>query len=239
MSTRLVTLFLAPLLALAVGVSPVQVLAQPFEGVITVRMGPGPRGEPGPEMEYMAKGGNVRMNSVSPLGKVGVVAVPAEGRIYVLLEAQRMYMEQPINGVRAGGRAAGTPGAAGAGAASPAGAKAPAAPVLKRTGRKETIAGHECEHVLVSSGQAENDMDVCIARGLGPFVSPASAMGGAAMPAWQRALMADGGFPLKVLRTDGKTLLEVTRIERRKLPAASFTVPDDFVKMDRPPGRGQ
>src|SRR5688500_14314286 len=102
MTTRLVTLFLAPLLAL--GSLPVQAGAQPFEGVITVRMGAGPRGEPAPEMEYMAKGGNVRMNTVSPLGNVGVVAVPAEGRVYVLLEAQRAYMEQPINAARAGGR---------------------------------------------------------------------------------------------------------------------------------------
>ncbi|HYW32037.1 MAG TPA: DUF4412 domain-containing protein, partial [Gemmatimonas sp.] len=177
--------------------------------------------------------GNVRLNSVSPLGNVGVVAVPKEGRVYVLLEAQRMYIEQPLNDVRASTRA---PGSSGSSAARPQPAPPPL-PTVKRTGRRETIAGYECEHVIVTS-LADGDMDVCMARALGPFVSPASAMGVAVMPAWQRALVADGGFPLKVTRSDGKTLLEVTRIVKRTLPASSFTVPDDFVKMDRPPGRG-
>lgn len=228
MRTNRVTTRLVPLvgflqIALSTGAR-----AQAFEGVITVRLGGAPRGGQPTEMDYMAKGGNVRLNSVSPLGNVGVVAVPGEGRVYVLLEAQRMYMEQPINDLR-GARA---PGAS----ATAARAQAAPPPVIKRTGRKETIAGHACEHVLVTSA-GDGEIDMCMARALGPFISPASALGGAGMPAWQRALATDGGFPLKVTRPDGTTLLEVIRIVRRKLPASNFTVPDDFVKMDRPPGR--
>jgi len=236
----------APLVAVLALAAPGRAAAQPFEGVINVRMAGGARGgQPMPEIEYLTKGGNVRVNTVSPLGNVGVVAVPGEGKLYVLLDAQRMYMEQPLSPVAsslgAASRAAAGRGTAKGGSQAVRPATPPAAPpVVKRTGRKDNIAGRECEHVLVTS--PEGDIDLCMARGLGPFVSPGSALGGAAsasMPAWQRAVAADGGFPLRVARADGVVQLEVTKIVARKLPAASFTVPDDYVKMDRPPGGGR
>jgi len=186
--------------------------AQEFEGLITVHMtGTTRDGTQIPDVEYMSRKGMVRLNVRSPMGSIGVIAIPAEKKLYALMDAQSAYMEQPLSF----DIAATTP-----------------APVVTRTGKKETIAGYECEHILIA-GQP-GSMDVCMARGLGPFVAATVALGGQSMPAWQRALLADGGFPLKVIRADGTTQLEVTKIEKKRLSDALFTVPDNYTKMDMP-----
>lgn len=203
-------------LLLCLSVLPAAALsAQEFEGTITVRMATGRNGEPAPDLEYLARGGKVRINARSPMGSVAMIAVPAEKKVYTLMDAQSMYMEQPFS------------------LASAPGANAPA-PTITRTGKKEIVAGHECEHILIAGQQGNTD--VCMARGLGPFFAATAGMG-AAMPAWQRALVGDGGFPLKVSRADGTTQLEVTKIERKKLSDALFTVPGHYTKMDRPTRR--
>lgn len=193
------------------------VRAQEFEGVITVHMAGTQRdGTPMPDVEYMARGGKMRINARSPMGNVGIIAVPAEKKVYMLMDAQSMYMEQPFN-------------------LTSAGASNAAAPTVKRTGKKETIAGYECEHITITDNGNTND--VCMARGLGPFLSPSSAVPGAQLSGWQKALVDDGGFPLKVSRADGTTQMEVTKIEKKRLSDKLFTVPDNYNKMDMPNGR--
>ena len=203
--------------------SPVVASAQAFDGVITMRMNASRPGGDGPqEIEYMAHGGKVRMNIKSQMGPVGIIGVPAEKKIYVLLDPQSMYMEMSTDAAadRVAGATANMPD-----------------PKITRTGKKETIAGHECEHVTIEARQQTTD--VCMARGLGPFMNAMSAMGammggrgGAAQPAWQRSLAADGGFPLKVTNHDGVVQLEVTKIEQKRLADALFTVPGNYTKMD-------
>jgi len=133
------------------------------------------------------------------------------------MDAQNMYMEQPLN------------------LSSITSASTTPAPTITRTGKKETIAGYECEHITITEGNSTSD--VCMARGLGPFLSPASAIPGAKLTGWQKVLVEDGGFPLKVSKADGTTQMEVTKIEKKKLNDKLFTVPDNYSKMDMPPGR--
>ena len=199
--------------------------AQAFDGVITMRMNASRPGGAGPqEIEYMAHGGKVRMNIKSQMGPMGVIGVPAEKKIYVLLDPQSMYMEMSTDA--AAGRVAG------------ATTDMPE-PKITRTGKKERIAGYECEHVMIEARQQSTD--VCMARGLGPFMNAMSGMGAmmggrgtAAQPAWQRSLAAGGGFPLKVTSQDGVVQLEVTKIEQKKLADALFIVPANYTKMDMP-----
>jgi len=205
-------------LLLSLALPAASLAAQDFEGAITVRIAStAGNGAPAPDLEYLARGGKVRVNVRSPMGSVALIAVPSEKKLYTLMDAQSMYMEQPLSFDARGGAAATSP-----------------PPTITRTGKKETIAGHECEHILVSGQQGNTD--VCMARGLGPFFAATAAFG-ASMPAWQRALVADGAFPLKVSRADGTTQLEVTKIERKKMSDALFTVPGNYTKMDMPPGR--
>ncbi len=211
-----------------------RVSAQPFEGIISMRvsgMGAGRGADAGggapQSIEYLVRAGKVRLNIAGAMGSMGLLGVPAEKKMYVLLDQQSMYMEigTDMAGRGMGGDMASMP-----------------EPKLTRTGKKETIAGYECEHVTVAA--AQETTDVCLATGLGPFVDAMSAMGGmmgrggrgggGAASGWQRALGADGAFPLKVTRPDGAVQLEVTRIERKVLPAAQFEVPGNYSKMDMP-----
>ena len=201
--------------------------AQAFEGVITMRMSPmRGGGDALQELEYMSHAGKVRVNVKSPMGPMGVIGVPAEKKLYLLIDPQSMYME--ISTDAAAGRA----GGANVNIAEPK---------ITRTGKKESIAGRECEHIIVDMQQETTD--VCVARGLGPFMNALSGVGGmmgmggrgaGAQPAWQRSLAADGAFPLKVTRPDGTVQLEVTKIEPKKLADALFTVPGNYSKMDMP-----
>jgi hypothetical protein len=206
-----------PALAIAM---PNALHAQEFEGAITMHAaGTTREGQPLPDLEYLARGGKMRINVRSPMGTLAMIAVPAEKKMYTLLDAQRMYMEMPLSLDVSTNTNAGP------------------APVVTRTGRKETIAGYECEHITVV---AKDTTDVCMARGLGPFFLANLGMNQQA-PAWQKQLAADRAFPLKVVGRGGKTEFEVTKIERRKLSDAMFDVPDSYAKMEmptrRPPAR--
>ncbi len=206
----------------AAPVAPLSAQTAPFEGVITMRVAGGRAAAQLQDVEYLAHAGKVRMNIASPMGSMGIIGVPAEKKMYMLMGQQRMYVEVPMNAdaVPAGNAMVNAP-----------------EPKMTRTGKKETIAGYECEHVLVESEQ--QTADVCMARGLGPFLNAMSAMGsmgrgGGALPGWQRSLAADGAFPLKVTGSDGTVMLEVTKIEKKRLTNALFDVPADYTKMDMP-----
>ena len=197
-----------------------QAQAQQFEGAISMRMGAiGGAGAP-QDVEFLTRGARgVRVNAAGPMGAMAMISLPAEQKIYVLIDAQNVYMELP-------------PGT------DVATLTDTVAPKITRTGKRETIAGYPCEHVTIATKR--DTTDVCMARGLGPFLHILSGMriGGARPPAWQRSLAADGGFPLKVVGADGKVALEVTKIEKRKLPAALFVIPPNYTKVDMPGRRG-
>lgn len=189
--------------------------AQGFEGSITLRLPSGPRGSGMQDVEYLSRAGNVRVNMTSPAGAIGVLGLSSEKKVYVIIEAQRSYMEvPPLDAIVA----AGTP------------------PTVTKTGKTETIAGFECEHVIIEAGSANGPTktDVCLTRALGPFVNPMTALAGARMAPWQRQLMAEGGFPLKVTLNDGSVALEVTKVEKRRVSDSLFRIPTEFNKMDLP-----
>jgi hypothetical protein len=106
---------------------------------------------------------------------------------------------------------------------------------FKWTGKKETIAGYECEHATVEEKTGTTDM--CLAKGLGKFLMPNSPMGGnrSSQPDWQAAL--GDSFPLRVQQPDGSIAFEVTKIEKKTLEAELFVVPDSYQKMAFPTGR--
>ena len=124
-------------------------------------------------------------------------------------------------------------------------------PKITDTGRKETVAGYNCEHYIIGD---EQNVDMCVAKGLGYF-----GMGGgggrsgglsdlifsqemkaeaAANPEWSKFLEG-GAFPLKMTVTEGgKTNMsaQVTSVERKKLDDSLFAVPADYKEMKIPGG---
>ena len=194
---------------------PLVLAAQGFEGAITLRVNSGRAGAPPQEIEYLTRNGNVRVNINAPTGAMSILGLQAESKTYMLMESQRMYMEMPKDDIAA---------------AIPRNDDAK----VTKTGRKETIAGESCEHVIVETNGTNGPQktDACMAAGLGPFVMPMSRLNG--LSTWQRQLMKENGFPLRVTLGDGSVALEVTKIEKKRVNADLFRIPADFSKMDMP-----
>lgn len=194
--------------------------AQAFEGEIQMRLSGVKPGDPPRSMAYATRRGAVRLTVPGAPGGVVLLMPAGESRLYLLLPAQQSYIESPVP-------------------ASPK-ATAQATPAITKTGRTETIAGVSCEHMTVTLPTGTGD--VCLTKALGPWFNPlrmaaASAVGsaGAAMTTFEQVLN-DGAFPLKAVLPDGTVSMEVTRIERKRLPPALFEVPPAYVKMT-PPAR--
>ena len=206
-------------MALACCALPLSLHAQGFEGAITMRLTAGGRSGAAPQdVEYLSRGGNVRVNVMSPAGPMAMLGLAAEAKTYLVIESQKAYMEVPISD------------AAGSMAAS-------AGPTnVSKSGRKEIIAGYECEHIIVEThGESGNKKtDMCLTSALGPYVNPMASLAGVGLAPWQQQLARSGGFPLKVTLPDGTVALEVTKIEKRRVSDALFRIPSDFSKMDMP-----
>jgi len=129
-------------------------------------------------------------------------------------------------------------------------------PKLADTGKKETIAGHTCEHYKVTDEQkdyysglpVEVNMDMCVAKGLG-YLGVGGAEGSMGMqylagiediskagPEW-RSLLEGGAFPLKMSTIrDGQKpdRLEVTNIEQKSVDASLFAIPPGYKEAKSP-----
>ena len=201
--------------AVAIACVPAALSAQAkFEGTITAKM---TAAAGSADVTYFVKGDQFRMDLAGRGGGMYILHDQAKSSSYMVMPAQRMYMEMP---------------------ASATAEQAEKKSDVKMTGRKETVAGIECEHALITSDDIQ--YDACIAHGLGMFPMMNNPMGrgrGAEPPpAWQK--LGRDAFPLKVQRAGGDVSFEVTKIERKPLDASLFVVPDGFQTMGargRPP----
>jgi hypothetical protein len=186
--------------------------AETFEGIVNARIGTGEGGRPPVEAQYSMREGKLRMEVQAHGATEGarsiVIMDPMAKTGYILMPAQKMYMAMPVM--------------------SHTGAEE-RNPEIVKTGRKEKIAGYDCEHWTIKD--KTGDFDACVATGLAAFPSGMGRDAG-----WSNALRDHQGFPLKVARAGGATIMEVTKIEKKKLDAALFTVPADYTKRDMPSG---
>lgn len=197
-------------------VFPATLVAQtPFEGAVTITF-PSQRSQ---EITYLLKGDKVRLDMSGPGGLSGyLIHDGATDATSMVMPAQRMYVD--FKGMQ------------GMAQAAPQAAKKPE---IKMTGKKETIAGYECEHMIATSD--EGQFDVCAAKGFGSFMTgsgPMGSRGSAGGPPSSLELLGSGYFPLKAQKVDGEVVLLVTKIEKKSLDPSLFTVPADFTKMQLP-----
>jgi len=196
---------------------PATVTAQDkFEGVVTARMSA--VGGRGGVATYAVKGDRLRMDMAGETGAVvTVLHDPSKNLNVMLMHQQKMVLD----------------------VTSMQGAKAAAAakkPTIKLTGKKETIAGRECEHALVKSDDG-GQLDVCLAKGMGEFVMGSGSAGGSspALASTSEVLSKLGAdaFPLKVMDVKtGATVFLVKTIEKKRLDDALFAIPDGYQKID-------
>ena len=211
-----------------------------FEGVVAYKM-TGKGG--GAEMTQMYKGTKSRTEISSGAQTTAMIMDTVAGTMTILMPPQKTYMVmdmkkmgQGLGGLLGRGH---KDGGSGSGGGMPG-----SMPKITATGRKETIAGHECEYYVMGD---KGEMEVCSAKGLGMFMMGQSPMGGAmssvasvaAMATGSDAarLFADGFFPLKMVNTEhGKkeVVMEATRVEKKSLDASLFVPPPDYKEMKMP-----
>jgi hypothetical protein len=193
-----------------------------FEGIITFKTAAG--GGPEQNVQYSVKGTKIRMDmTVGPGMQVYSLFDGDTKTMDMVLPQRNMYMEQSVDAAQAQQNAAPQKKAD-----------------IQWTGKKETIAGYECEHATITDDTG-GQTDVCIAKGLGTFMSMGrGGMGGMRRGGppqgggWESHVQ--GGFPLKVQK-GGDVIMEVTSIEKKSLDASLFTIPSGFQKMGMPMGR--
>jgi hypothetical protein len=187
-----------------------------FEGTVTMHMNSSRGGQ---DMVWSLKNDRGRMD-MNAAG--GVMYMIRQGdKTTIVMPSQKMYMEQTIPitpDMARGGKSAGK------------------TPDVEFTGKKEMVAGYECEHVITTAEDGSK-FDSCLAKGLGTFMMPTNPMArgrgdDSPMGAIMRKL--DGAFfPLKLQKVGSATPeLEVTKIEKKSLDDAVFSVPSDFKKFD-------
>jgi hypothetical protein len=215
--------------ALALLLAPAAVVAQGFEGVISMKLTGG-----GQDMELTqyVKGARTRQEfSGGPMGAAAMIIDGTTGKVMMLVDEQKMYMVME--------------------AGSAAAADAPDGPVpeITATGRKDNIAGHACEYYQVKMPEG-GTVEICAATGLGyytrfndfPGGRGGRRGGGAAATRnvrfWQEKF-SEGFFPLKTVTTqNGQTMtMEVTKIEKKSVSDDLFTPPAGYTEM-KMPGRG-
>lgn len=201
------------LLTAAMVCAPAALFAQ-FEGAITVGLA-SPQGSQ--QMTYQVRGSVIRLDFTGN-GMAGYVLHDNEkNTTKMVMPAQRMYMDMSaLQGMVAQETAKSSP------------------TDFKLTGKKETIAGYECEHGIVTSDDGQ--YDVCLAKGLGSFYMQQGPMGRgrAGGPPAALARLGRDLFPLKVQKVGGDVSLQVTKIEKKSLDPSMFTIPDGFQSMSMP-----
>jgi len=189
-----------------------------FEGVVTFQVNAGPGGQQ--SMQYSVKGDKVRMDISAQGMQMFTLFDGATKTIDMVIPMRQMYMERSAVDAHAMADSA------------------VAANKIDWTGKKETIAGYECEHANITDDQGQ-PTDVCLAKGLGTFVQMGGGMGargrgrGGMGGGWEGHI--GQAFPLKVVK-NGQVEMEVTKIEKKSLDDSLFTIPKGFQKMGMPMG---
>jgi hypothetical protein len=141
-----------------------------FEGVVTYRLTTEGRTM---DVTYYAKGSRAR-SEMSMEGMQMAMLLDADSAFMrTIMPSERMYMTMDLSRMRDQGNQRDTSDA-----------------TFTPTGRKETIAGHECEHYLTGTGQ---NTDMCVATGLGYYMGGGG--GGRGRGASQRSFGMRPGDP--------------------------------------------
>ena len=209
--------------------APAALAAQEFEGRVTAAIHGAPNRPPA-DVVIFVKSGKSRMETDMGGMSMAMIMDYTGGTITMLMPQQKMYNKKSLKEAEAMMR-----GMTG-------GAAAPELPSIKRTGKRETIAGVSCEHVVFETKDG-GQTDVCTASGMGFFGGGGGRSAGIPAAAEQlRKDFKDGFFPLKIESVEGTnriTRLEVKTVQKQAVDASLFEVPADYTEMTMPgmPGR--
>jgi hypothetical protein len=187
-----------------------------FEGEITMRTSR--QGSAPADLVVKAKGDKLRFDTTTNGQTGSAIFDPQTNKVTALIDAQKAYMDMDFS--------------------SPSAAPNTDARTSssEKTGKKETIAGIDCEDWVAKDPSGKRS-EVCIAEGLAFFDIDGLRHGGGA--GWNKELRDKKMFPLRSVEYDvnGKEVSrsEVLKVEPKKLDDALFQVPKDYTKLPAPP----
>ena len=203
-----------------------------FEGMVAYRIN-----QPGggtSEMRYFQKGERIRHEMQAGPQTTATIFNGATGESMMLIPARKQYMVMNVNEMS---KQMGPAAAARSGAQTDFSRMS-----VRSTGRRETIAGVVCEHVIFSDSRG-GSTDICGASGMG-FMGAGKGMGSGPSTAslmgsknpQMVALTRRGFFPLKMTMTgpNGSLTWVVTKVDRRRLDDSLFGPPAGYTKFAMP-----
>jgi hypothetical protein len=163
--------------------------------------------------------------------KAYVIFDSAAKKVYVVSDAQKQVLVLDLN--KTGEQLKGVGG--GGGMPHPGGG-APQGPTSKlvKTGKYDTVAGYKCENWEVQSDHREGS--ICVAQeGVSWFSIPMTGIPTEHL--WMVELLDGKHFPLRFIgyEKDGTTeesRLEITKIDKKTLPASEFEYPPTYKVVD-------
>jgi hypothetical protein len=205
---------------------PAALVAASFEGKVTFKMTSPKEKDKAQEMSYQIKGDKFRVEVPGPKGQAGVggmIMDMGKREMIMLMDEQKMYMSMALPD-----------------AAVDAVAKQGDDVTLEKTSETEKILGYTATKYIATHKNEKTDL--WLAEGLGTFMSMSNAnpmgrgRGGSQQKSWEKALAGKELFPLRVVGHDkgGKEnfRMEVTAIDKAKLPDSLFAPPAGYQKFD-------
>jgi hypothetical protein len=158
-------------------------------------------------MDYYAKDNKFRMEVPNQGGYI--IFDSKASKMYILMDAQKMYMETPID-------ASNSTESAGS---------------IKKTGETKKILGYDCEKFLFDQDASKGES--WMTKDLGSFMFFTESQQG--MADWQKEILNEGYFPLEVTEySNGKveSSYNVTEVTPQELSSDMFTIPSSYQKLD-------
>jgi hypothetical protein len=188
-----------------------------FEGEIT--MTTQRPGSAATSMVIKAKGDMLRFDVKSTSGEAShAIFDPAANKVVMVMDAQKSYMDLDF-----------------AKPSAPQPNTSADSSNVQKTGKHDKVAGVDCE-VWTTADAAGKRSEVCIAEGIAYF--DLASLKAGTHSGLSKELRDKRLFPLRSVDFDAKGVevsrSEVTKIEKKSLDAAEFSVPADYKKLELP-----
>jgi hypothetical protein len=185
-----------------------------FEGKITFKI----FNENGSQtMDYFVKGDKIRFETQEAGGPGQIILDGSSKQVLIIMPNQKMYM---VTKVPESKMKNGMSGAADKNA------------TFTKTGETKKILGYTAEKITYKDD--EDQGEAWVTRELGTFKLLDNPMQtDENSPQWQKDFNAEGYFPLEVVE-NGKTVFEITGIDKKSLDNSMFEAPADYKKMEMP-----
>jgi len=185
--------------------------AQNFEGIIYYQI-PEMTNQGMDKMPYMIKGSKARIEFGQDQQKGAMILLPEQSRFVFVIDAMKSYMSMNYDDVVDDN------------------SFSEEHTSITKTGEMKTIAGKSCEVWEITSDK--DNVEACMAKGLGTFMIPQNPMSKKNTPAWAQEIINAKIMPLEVLELndDGSktTQMKAIRIEEKTLSPDLFEIPEGY-----------